>query len=164
MAAVMDAKAGADGPSTTAVRDLLSGIIDVAARYAPAEAAAPMASRAETATGGRARRPRGGGFAGVSAAPGQAASREDALRALGEIANFFRRTEPHSPLSYTLDEAVRRGRMTWPELLAEVVADTDTRNGILTTLGHPTAAARGGLNMTDSSCMATRGRVKNVTD
>jgi hypothetical protein len=25
--------------------------------------------------------------------------------------------------------------MTWPELLAEVVADTDTRNTILTTLG-----------------------------
>ena len=57
------------------------------------------------------------------------------MRALGQIANFFRRTEPHSPLSYTLDEAVRRGRMTWPELLAEVVADTDTRNTILTTLG-----------------------------
>jgi type VI secretion system protein ImpA len=37
-----------------------------------------------------------------------------------------------------LDEAVRRGRMSWPELLAEVVADLDTRNGILTTLGiHP---------------------------
>ena len=52
-----------------------------------------------------------------------------------EIANFFRRTEPHSPLSYTLDEAVRRGRMTWPELLAEVVADMDARNSILTTLG-----------------------------
>jgi hypothetical protein len=25
--------------------------------------------------------------------------------------------------------------MTWPELLQEVVADTDARNGILTTLG-----------------------------
>ena len=77
----------------------------------------------------------GGSLGRVAAAAGQVASREDALRALGEIANFFRRTEPHSPLSYTLDEAVRRGRMTWPELLAEVVADTDTRNTILNTLG-----------------------------
>ena len=76
-----------------------------------------------------------GGLGRIAVSPGQVASREDALRALGEIANFFRRTEPHSPLSYTLDEAVRRGRMTWPELLAEVVADTDTRNTILTTLG-----------------------------
>ena len=71
------------------------------------------------------------------------ASREDALRALGEIANFFRRTEPHSPLSYTLDEAVRRGRMTWPELLAEVVADTNTRNRHPEHAGHPAAATRG---------------------
>jgi type VI secretion system protein ImpA len=76
-----------------------------------------------------------GGLGRVAAGAAQVASREDALRALGEIANFFRRTEPHSPLSYTLDEAVRRGRMTWPELLAEVVADTDTRNTILNTLG-----------------------------
>ncbi len=35
MAAVMDEKAGADGPSTTAIRDLLSGVVEIAARYAP---------------------------------------------------------------------------------------------------------------------------------
>jgi type VI secretion system protein ImpA len=139
MANLLDEKAGADGPSTTAVRDLLSGIIEVAARYAPAETAEGEAA-AENADGdaGGAAAAGGPGFAGMAAAPGRAASREDALRALTEIANFFRRTEPHSPLSYTLDEAVRRGRMSWPELLAEVVADLDTRNGILTTLGiHP---------------------------
>jgi type VI secretion system protein ImpA len=139
MAAAIDAKAGADGPSTTAVRDLLSGIIDVARRYAPpdvvdgddatvADAVASEASDRADAAGGL-------GVAGFTPASGHAASREDALRALSEIANFFRRTEPHSPLSYTLDEAVRRGRMTWPELLAEVVADMDARNSILTTLG-----------------------------
>ena len=75
------------------------------------------------------------GSARPAAAPGQIVSRDDALRVLGEIANFFRRTEPHSPISYTLDEAVRRGRLSWPELLAEVVADMNTRNGILNMLG-----------------------------
>lgn len=139
MAAVIDAKAGADGPSTTAVRDLLLGIIEVARRYAPPEAAdgggatvSAAAGAGELVGGGAVA---GMGVAGFPVTPGQAASREDALRALTEIANFFRRTEPHSPLSYTLDEAVRRGRMTWPELLAEVVADMDARNSILTTLG-----------------------------
>ncbi len=134
MAAAMDEKAGADGPSTTAVRDLLSGIIDIARRYAPAEeGGGDGATPPDTAPGAVA----GGATGGVAlaAAPGQVASREDALRALSEIANFFRRTEPHSPLSYTLDDAVRRGRMTWPELMAEVVADQDARNRILTTLG-----------------------------
>jgi type VI secretion system protein ImpA len=134
MADLLDEKAGADGPSTTAVRDLLSGIIDVATRYAPADTTG--GGVAEPSTGGAAIGTAGGmGFTGIAATPGQAASREEALRALAGIASFFRRTEPHSPLSYTLDEAVRRGRMTWPELLAEVVADADTRNSILTHLG-----------------------------
>jgi type VI secretion system protein ImpA len=136
MAAVMDEKAGADGPSTTAVRDLLSGIIEIAARYAPADAAAgDGAGPTEAEAGGAAAAGAVGGTDFTISLAGQAASREGALRALSEIANFFRRTEPHSPLSYTLDEAVRRGRMTWPELLAEVVADMDARNSILTTLG-----------------------------
>ena len=134
MADIIDAKAGADGPSTTAVRDLLSGIIDIATRFAPAEAAAAGGRRPTRGARGAAE-PASAVSAASRLPPGQVASREDALRALGEIANFFRRTEPHSPLSYTLDEAVRRGRMTWPELLAEVVADTDTRNTILNTLG-----------------------------
>jgi type VI secretion system protein ImpA len=135
MANIIDEKAGADGPSTTAVRDLLSGIIDTAARFGPAEA---VASDADGAAGGSeagGMAVGGAGFTGIVAGAATGATREEALRALGEIANFFRRTEPHSPLSYTLDEAVRRGRMTWPDLLAEVVADTDTRNNILTSLG-----------------------------
>ena len=68
------------------------------------------------------------GARGAPRAGTASTSREDALRALGQIAEFFRRTEPHSPLAYTLEEAVRRGRMTWPELLAEIVADADARN------------------------------------
>jgi type VI secretion system protein ImpA len=136
MADVMDEKAGADGPPTTAVRELLDEIIHIATIYAPratAEAEVAPEGAGEAADSGAA--PGAGGFGRIAVSPGQLASREDALRALGEIASFFRRSEPHSPLSYTLDEAVRRGRMTWPELLAEVVADTDTRNTILNTLG-----------------------------
>jgi type VI secretion system protein ImpA len=138
MAGVMDEKAGADGPSTTAVRDLLSAIIDIARRYAPADAVAAIgAPPAEAAAEGTAvaAAPGSAGPVGLTASPAQMASREDALRVLGEIANFFRRTEPHSPISYTLDEAVRRGRLTWPELLQEVVADLNLRNGILNMLG-----------------------------
>jgi type VI secretion system protein ImpA len=138
MAEVIDAKAGADGPSTTAVRELLSGVVDIARRYAPPDVVAAVsappaeaptedvADEAASATGG----------AAAPAAPaGRLASRDDALRVLGEIADFFRRTEPHSPIAYTLDEAVRRGRLTWPELLQEVVADMNMRNSILTMLG-----------------------------
>jgi type VI secretion system protein ImpA len=76
--------------------------------------------------------------AGGAATIGQTtrpATREDMLRELERIADFFRKTEPHSPLAYTLEEAVRRGRLTWPELLAEVVPDDKVRSGMLVMLG-----------------------------
>ena len=38
-------------------------------------------------------------------------TREDAFRTLLKVAEFFRKTEPHSPISYTLEELVRRGRL-----------------------------------------------------
>ncbi len=62
-------------------------------------------------------------------------SRDDALKTLETIATFFRRTEPASPLAYTLDDAIRRARLTWPELLEEVVPDAGVRQAILNSLG-----------------------------
>jgi type VI secretion system protein ImpA len=57
------------------------------------------------------------------------------LRQLAEIADYFRKTEPNSPLAYTLADAVRRARMAWPELIAELVPDESARLAILTSLG-----------------------------
>jgi len=124
-----DAAAGTDGPPTGRVRDLLDQIAAVIARYAPAETAA-----SEAAAEGEGAVESGGGPA---AAP-QAASvetREGMLVELDRIAAFFRRTEPHSPLAYTLEEAARRGRLPWPELLAELVPDNNARTAILSSLG-----------------------------
>ena len=63
------------------------------------------------------------------------ATREDMLRDLARIAEFFRRAEPQSPLSLTLEEAIRRARLSWPELLQEVVPNEDARNAMLVMLG-----------------------------
>jgi type VI secretion system protein ImpA len=54
---------------------------------------------------------------------GEAVSREQVLQSLLQAADFFRRTEPHSPLSYVLERTVRWGRMSLPELLKELVRD-----------------------------------------
>jgi type VI secretion system protein ImpA len=139
MGEILDARAGADGPPTSRVRDLLRQILDVAGRYAPAESEeeATAAETVETAGG------EGAAVAGA-AAPARAATREDMLRELGRISEFFRRTEPQSPLAYTLEEAVRRGRMSWPELLAEVVTDYNVRASILSQLGIRPPAEEGG--------------------
>lgn len=137
MAAVLDEKASDDPPSTSHVRDLLRQFLDIANRYAPAEPAADgIAAGADGEdTGGTAVAVGGGTVPGFAASQAAMVSREDALRVLENIATYFRKTEPHSPLAYTLDEAVRRGRLTWPELLEEVVADRDSRNSILSHLG-----------------------------
>ena len=75
----------------------------------------------------------------------QIASREDALRTLETLATFFRQTEPVSPLAYTLDDAIRRARLTWPELMAEVVSDEAVRSAILSALGiRPPVPDEGG--------------------
>ena len=77
----------------------------------------------------------GPGPARGAARPGEIATREDALRLLDQVARWFRKVEPHSPLSYTLEEAVRRGRMTLPELLQETLQDESARSAFLTALG-----------------------------
>ncbi|HRJ61982.1 MAG TPA: type VI secretion system protein TssA, partial [Azospirillaceae bacterium] len=71
----------------------------------------------------------------VKVGSGVIASREDAFRALLQIADFFRKTEPHSPISYTLEEAVRRGRMTLAELLEELITDESARKHFLVASG-----------------------------
>ena len=66
---------------------------------------------------------------------GQIGSREEAFRALLQVAEFFKRTEPHSPISYTLEQAVRWGRMPLPELLSELVPEDSTREQIFKLVG-----------------------------
>jgi type VI secretion system protein ImpA len=132
----LDSRAGADSPPTSRVRDILGRMADVAARFARAEgeASPDMAAGAAPSpeSGPIALSAAGAAGAGVA---GAIASREEALRSLAAIAEFFRRTEPLSPLSYTLQEAVRRARMSWPELLEEIVPDIGQRVQILLSLG-----------------------------
>lgn len=52
--------------------------------------------------------------------------REQVLHSLLQAADFFRNTEPHSPLSYLLEKAVCWGRMSLPQLLQELIADEST--------------------------------------
>ncbi len=54
-------------------------------------------------------------------------SRDEAFRALLKVSEFFRKTEPHSPVSYNVEQAVKWGRMPLPELLGELIPDERAR-------------------------------------
>ena len=76
----------------------------------------------------------GGGGGGVRSA-GSAGTRAEALRRLGEVAEFFRATEPHSPVAYLLQRAIRWGQIPLEEWLDEVVKDQAVLGQIRETLG-----------------------------
>lgn len=58
---------------------------------------------------------------------GPVATREDAFKQLLQIADFFKKTEPHSPISYILQKAVRWGSMPLEELIGELIPDSNSR-------------------------------------
>ena len=62
-------------------------------------------------------------------------TREDAFRALLQVAEYFKRTEPHSPVAYALEQAVRWGRMPLPDLLTELIPEPSAREQIFKVVG-----------------------------
>ncbi len=60
-------------------------------------------------------------------AAGPIATREEALEQLIKIAAYFRKAEPHSPLSYLLEKAEKWGRMPLHELIQELIPDSSAQ-------------------------------------
>jgi type VI secretion system protein ImpA len=59
----------------------------------------------------------------------QLRNRADAIQQLGKIAEFFKQTEPHSPMAYAIEQVVRWSGMSLPDLLQELISDNDARTG-----------------------------------
>ena len=53
--------------------------------------------------------------------------RQDALRLLRDIATFFRKTEPHSPISYSVEQIIRWSSMSLTDLIQELIPDEPAR-------------------------------------
>jgi type VI secretion system protein ImpA len=118
-------------PSTGRVTALLETLRKTAARYVPISESPPAepSDRIEAGPTVDAESP------APSDAVSKTASREAMLEQILQIAQIFRRNEPTSPLSYTLEEAVRRARLPWPELLREVLPEHPQRSSVLVGLG-----------------------------
>jgi len=152
---VVDARLGHDGPSFVSAREALeqaSHELERLAREAGALSSAPLAGDATGASLSTTADHAGSGApaeahpsASVSGLAGATAliaprNRAEALRQLQMVADFFRRTEPHSPVAYLADKAIKWGEMPLHRWLGEVVKDPASMAHLQELLGLATPA------------------------
>ncbi len=146
-----DAKLGDDSPGFAAARDAVESMLYVIAAPSasgPATAAAAPDAALAAATSGYGTL--GGATAGVApgghdqaarmqapSSPGVIGSRAQAVAQLRAVADFFRRTEPHSPASYFADKAAAAGEQDLHTWLRSVVKDQASLAHIEELLGVP---------------------------
>ena len=128
---VIDSRLGTDGPSFGAAKAALRDLSDMVAP--PATAAAPLQVQPSAQGSAVAMTP---GLS-VRVLDGPLQSREQALAQLRGVAEFFRRTEPHSPVAYLLERAVTWANMPLEQFLAELIRDESTLSSIRERVGLP---------------------------
>ena len=110
---VVDAQLGADGPGYSVGRAALRDVVDLIKPVAMAGAAPAEAAAGGTVTA----------LALPVRVDGQVAHRDQALAQLRQVAEFFRRTEPHSPVAYLAEKAARWGEQPLHAWLRSVIKD-----------------------------------------
>ena len=116
---VADLRLGADGPGFAAARTALQALVRGGTAASTELAAGVVEST--TAPG-----------AAIGAPP---QSRAQALLQLRMVADFFRRTEPHSPVAYLADKAANWGDMPLHVWLRAVIKDPGAVAGVEELLG-----------------------------
>lgn len=86
---------------------------------------------AETTDGSEA----AGGAVAVAATGGAIRTRQDALKRLAELGEYFRKNEPQSPVSYLIQRAVKWGNMPFESWLQDVIKDETVLYQLRQTLG-----------------------------
>jgi len=122
---VVDRRLGAEGPGFSAAKDALQAVI---AAIAPAGGTAAMAMAGDATSGGA-------GQGAMAVLGGAVQNRAQALAQLRLVADFFRRTEPHSPVAYLADKAASWGDMPLHVWLRAVIKDPGAIAGLEELLG-----------------------------
>lgn len=148
----LDARLGEDTPGFSRLREALQNVTELSHRFArdagllvrPRAEAAPAVAPAAAAPV-REEPTLSAGYETAPAAPvaqapvhtlrGPLHTREQALEQLREVAEFFRRTEPHSPVAYLADKAASWGEMSLHLWLRTVLKNEETLAGLEELLG-----------------------------
>jgi len=135
---VLDEKYGEAAPSLRAVKDavgecrfLMNNIVKKKGGAGLDVKETPEARAGAEEAGAAGAMATGGAFSGGM----EPRDRSEALRRLAAVAEFFRKTEPHSPISYLVQRAARWGEMPLDEWLREVIKDDSVLGGVRETLG-----------------------------
>lgn len=135
MTAMLDEKCGlSDSPPSSAIKKTLENVLD-AVKSLTKSKLTPTSEQSSTQD-----------INGVSSETGQASpsshhasarptisvgaihSREDALNQLLVVANYFRQTEPHSPLCGAIERIVEWGNLSLQELMLALIPDASSRS------------------------------------
>jgi len=108
----VDTALGSEGPGFGGARRSLEDAVHAVKRLAGDIVDAPTAAVATDAAS-----------EGSAPPTGPIRTRADALRQLRAVADFFRRTEPHSPVAYLAERGAQWGEMPLHEWLRSVVKD-----------------------------------------
>jgi len=128
LTATLDDKGGEFSPPSSNIKNILTEILGVVKHLSQDKLALASPSEAE---GGDSEAEGTGAVAapgtGASVTAGAVQNREEAFKQLLRISDFFMKTEPHSPVPYAIEKAVRWGRMPLHELMSELLVDSQAR-------------------------------------
>jgi type VI secretion system protein ImpA len=143
---ILDQKYGNDAPTLRSIREvvgecrsLMTAIVKKKGGTAPQAGAVPESASVEAPMPTATHRI-------VESSGIVPMDRADALRRLAAVADFFRRTEPHSPVAYLVQRAARWGEMPLEEWLKEVIKSEDVLGNVREVLGLSQASPSGNQN------------------
>jgi type VI secretion system protein ImpA len=123
---VVDTQLGADGPGFSPAREAVQSVVRDLAPYG----SSVMVAESGRTTDGNV----------VMAPAGAVQNRAQALQQLRLVADFFRRTEPHSPVAYLAERAANWGEMPLHVWLRAVIKDPAAIAGVEELLGASPSA------------------------
>ena len=131
---VVDERFGRDAPSLNELKNAIgdfTGLVEALLKKKRTQEPDPVAHGQ-----GVANMENGGGISlGTVSFEGTPATRAEALKRLASVAAYFRRTEPHSPVSYLVQRAVQWGEMSLEDWLKDVINSDEQLMRVKETLG-----------------------------
>jgi type VI secretion system protein ImpA len=125
----VDARLGIDGPGFSAAKECIEAAVTIIARVAQESGVQTVATDATQSPQNQSGSTEQGNYAmpqNMLAHHGNNngfQTRDQALAQLRSVADFFRRTEPHSPVAYLADKAAHWGEMSLHTWLSTVIKD-----------------------------------------